>query len=505
MKQHIKRLGKDSVIYGLGDALKRLVTFLLLPVYTRYLTPTDYGRLEILMITSSILFTIGSQGMNSAFARSYAFSKSESQRSLLIRTSHYYLIFSACIIFGLLHLFSKPLSTVLFNQDNSSLSTLVRILAFTSLFQIVSIIPFSLYRVKSQPLKYIRVSLIGFFLQAILNVIFVAVLKIGVKGVLLGNAASAFVVVILNIFSIRNITFFTFSFPKLKDLLMFGLPLIPAGIFSWLMHFSDKYLLQRFTSAHEVGLYSVGSRFSNILSLLIIVPFMMSWSAYAFQIAASDHAKQTFKTVATYLLFILCSLGLCLIVFTPVVIKLMANDQFWDAHKVVLPLVYAGIVYGMLCIFNLGIHIAKKTHYFLYVMCFGAFFNIMFNILFIPKYGMIGAGFISFATNLVITFITYQISQKLYYVPYEKGRFLKIALVFIIASGSSRVFEMPNMYLDILFRTVLMISFFLSLYLAKFFDKREIDLIKRTCYGLIQQKGIYNKIKFGYERIRIRS
>lgn len=504
MKQHIKRLGKDSVIYGLGDALKRIVTFLLLPVYTRYLTPADYGRLEILMVTLNILFTVGSQGMSSAFARSYAFSKSESERAQLIRTSHYYLIFSATIICGLLYLFSQPLSNLLFNQSDVSLSSLIRIIAFTSLFQVVSIIPFSLYRVKSQPIKYIRISLIGFFLQAILNVFFVAILKIGVKGVLIGNAMSAFVVVILNILSIRSVSAFTFSFPKLSNLLRFGLPLIPAGIFSWVMHFSDKYLLQKFNSAYEVGLYSLGSRFSNILSLLVIIPFMMSWTAYSFQIAASDHAKQTFKTVATYLLFLLCSLGLCIIVFTPVAIKLMANSQFWDAHKVVLPLVCASVVYGMLCVFNLGIHIVKKTHYFLYVMCFGAVLNIVLNIIFIPKFGMIGAGFVSFASNLVITFATYQVSQRLYYIPYEKGRFLKISLIFIIVSGSSWMLEVSNIYLDIFFRILLVVSFFLILYFVRFLEKREIDLLRKVGNELLRQKGIYNKVKFGYELIKVR-
>lgn len=503
MKYHIKRLGKDSIIYGLGDALKRLVTLLLLPVYTRYLTPTDYGRLEILIITLNILFTIGTQGMGIAFSRSYAFSKTELQRSQLIRTSHYYLIFSGSIICILLYTFSEPLSKLLFNQSNSTLSSFVRIIAFTSLFQLVSIIPFHLYRVRSQPLKYIRVSLIGFFLQAILSVYFVVVLKIGIKGVLIGNAISAFIIVILNIISTRNIVFFTFSFSQLKDLLKFGLPLIPVGIFTWIMNFSDKYLLQRFASAHEVGLYSLGSRFSNILTLLIIMPFLMSWSVYCFQIATTDHAKQTFKMVTTYFLFVLCSVGMFLIVLTPVVIKLMANSQFWDAHRVVLPLVYANIVYGMLCMFNLGINITKKTYYFIYIMSCGAVLNIVFNIILIPKYGILGAGFVSFATNIIIMSISYCISQKLYYVPYDKYRILKISLVFIVISGCSWLFQMSNIRFDIPFRILLLISFFLSLYLIRFFEKKEIDLIRKLSYNLFQQKGIYNKIKYGCELIKI--
>lgn len=508
MKSHIKRLGKDSVIYGLGDTLKRIVVFLLLPVYTRYLTPTDYGRLELLMVTLNILFIVGSQGIGTAFSRFYGASraelqKSELQRSELIRTSQYYLIFSSMVICSLLHVFSEPFSKLLFDQSNPLLTSFIKIIAFTSLFQIISVIPFMLYRVRLQPIKYITVSLIGFLLQAVLNVYFVVVLKIGVKGVLIGNAISALIVVIINLVSTKNVLFHTFSFSKLKHLLKFGLPLIPVGIFSWIMHFSDKFLLQKFATTHELGLYSIGSRFSNIVTLLIIGPFMMSWGAYCFQIATTDHAKQTFKIITTYFLFILCSLSMCLIVLTPPVIKLMTGKQFWDAYIVVLPLVSANIAYGMFYIFSLGVNVAKKTHYFLYIMSFGATLNIVLNVIFIPKFGMLGAGFVSFISNLVIMFATYSVSQRLYYIPFEKIRFLKICSIFIIISGCSWVFQMSNMLFDVLFRILLIGAFFLSLYLVKFLKENERNYIKRAYNNLLQQKGIYNKIKFGYGLMRV--
>lgn len=508
MKNHIKRLGKDSIIYGVGDALKRMVVFLLLPVYTRYLTPTDYGRLELLMVTLNILFIIGSQGMGTAFSRFYGASRTEIQnselkRSELIRTSQYYLIFSSMIICGLLHIFSEQFSKLLFDQSDPHLTSFIKIIAFTSLFQIMSVIPFMLYRVRMQPMKFITVSLIGFFLQAALNVYFVVVVKTGVKGILLGNAISALVVVIINLVSTKNILFHTFSFLKLKHLLKFGLPLIPVGIFSWIMHFSDKFLLQKFATTHELGLYSIGSRFSNIVTLLIIGPFMMSWGAYCFQIATTEHAKQTFKIITTYFLFILCSISMGLVVLTPLVIKLMAGKQFWGAYIVVLPLVCANITYGMFYMFSLGINITKKTHYFLYIMSFGATLNIILNVIFIPKFGMIGAGFVSFTSNLVITIATYSISQRLYYIPFEKARFLKICSVFIVITGCSWAFQMSNMLFDVLFRILLIVVFFLSLYLVKFLQNNEINYIKRAYNNLLQQKGIYNKIKFGYGLIRV--
>jgi len=114
MKDQIKQLGRDSFVYGMGDALKRMVVFLLLPVYTRYLTPSDYGQLELLGITLTILFIVTSQGMGTAFFRFYGFTQTDFQKSELIGTAHYYLIISSFIVCGFLYAFSKPFSNLLF-------------------------------------------------------------------------------------------------------------------------------------------------------------------------------------------------------------------------------------------------------------------------------------------------------------------------------------------------------------------------------------------------------
>lgn len=500
-KRQIKQLSKDSVIYGLGDALKRMVVFMLLPLYTRYLTPADYGRLELLMVTLNILFIISAQGMSTAFFRHYAFSKNELQRTELISTSYYYMIFSSFIVCGLLYQFSEPMSKLLFDESKSC-PLLIKIIVFTGMFQTMSLIPFQLFRAKLQPVKYVTVSITGFLLQVALNVYFVVVLKIGINGVLLGNAISALLIVIVNVFLIKNSLILKFSFSRLKDLLKFGLPLISVGIFTWVMQFSDKYLLQKFASIHDVGLYSFGSRFANILTLVFIGPFAAAWGAYCFQIAATDNAKESFKTITTYFMFVLSFLGIGLIVLSPLVIKLIASAQFLGAHKVVMPLVCANMVYSMFYTLGLGINIVKKTHYYAYIMCMGAALNVILNITFIPKYGMLGAGFVSFVCYLVIMSVTYCISQKLYYIPFEKGRLLKLFSIFISITACAWMLQMPGIFLDISFRVFLLFSFVLSLYFVKFFRDKEMGLIKKYFYNVLHQKGLVNKIKLGYQLIK---
>ena len=437
--------------------------------------------------------------MGTAFFRFYGFTQTDFQKSELIGTAHYYLIISSFIVCGFLYAFSKPFSNLLFETKLNA--SYIKIIVFTGLFQIISLIPFRLYRAKLQPLKYVTVSLIGLLIQVAFNIYFIIVVKLGVKGVLIGNAISAISVGIINVIVNKDVLILKFSSSKLKDLLNFGFPLIFVSIFFWILQFSDRFLLQKLTSTSEVGLYSLGNRFATILHFLVITPFSIAWGGYCYKIANKENAREIFKQITTYLLFGLCSIGLGLVIFTPLVIKFMASELFLPANKVVLPLVCANITYGMFSIFDLGVNIAKKTHYFVYIMCFGAILNIALNMFIIPKYGMMGASFVSLISYLVIMFITYYISQKLYYIPFEKDRFLKLCFVFLIIAGCSWICQTSNIIFDIIFRIILMTSFFVGLYLLKFFQKKEIDIIKRLYSRLKERKGIFDKIKFGFELI----
>ncbi len=502
MLNQIKQLGKDSLIYGLGDGLKRTIGFLLLPIYTRFLTPADYGQLELLMVMSTMMLIITSQGLSTAFFRFYGFSDSNNRRSELINTSFYYLLFSALISCVLFIVFAKQFALLL-SEESTAFALFVKIIALTAFFQITSIVPFQIYRVKLQTIKFVLVSIIGFLIQVILNIFFVASLKMGVKGVLVGNAISAAFVFVINLFLTRNSLTFKFSMQVLKDMLKFGAPLIFVGIFNWFLQVSDRILLQKLATTDQVGLYSLGFRFASILTIVAIAPFSMAWGAYCFQIATTEKAKETFKTIATYWYFALSFLGLGVLLFSPPLIKLMAAKPFWSACRVVLPLVFMTVVSGMYTIFDLGINIAKKTHYMTFIVGFGAAINIVLNILLIPKYGMMGAAFASFFSFLVIMLITYYVSQKLYFIPFEKLRFYKIGGVFIAISLVSTFVHLPKFLYDLLFRSALFSAFPLGIYLLQFFNSSEKKAMRSIYKNLREQRGLRSKFQYSFSLMQI--
>jgi O-antigen/teichoic acid export membrane protein len=407
-----------------------------------------------LSITLSILSILACQGINNAFFRTYAFIDKEMKASIrdLVSTSYIYMMLSALFVSTLLYIFSEKYSIFLFGKNNSP-ELLVKIIAFTIFFQIVMIVPYTLLRAKMESIKYISISLTQFLFMVFLNIFFVTVLKTGLKGILLGNAVSSFLMAVITFLLIK------------------------------------RHLI-----------FKISKR--GILLLLIVTPFQKVWASFSFQIAAKEQAKETFKTITTYFFLILCFVGILIIVWTPLLIKFVAGEDFRDAYKVVSPLVYANIGGGMFLISVFGMYLLKKTKYISYIVGIGAVVNIILNSAVIPRYGMMGAAFASFVSYMLINFLSYRLSQRFYYIPFDKLRLAKICFIFVIVSLFSSIFQFSNSITDIIYRFILIALFFAGFFVVKFFEDREIIYIKQIYNRLRKNKGISNKLKYAFEFIK---
>jgi len=501
LKSQIKQLGRHSLIFGFGDSLKGMIGFMLLPVYTRFLTPADYGQLELLRTTISVLLVIAAQGIGSAFFRSYVFIEKELNASAndLISTSYLYILLSAFAVSASLYLFSGEYNAFIFGSGTSEI--LVKITAVSLCFEIIMLVPYQVFRAKMESVKFITLSLVHFFLQLALNIYFVTVLRMGVKGILMGNAISSSVMVVATFLMIKKHLVLKISGGVLKDLLAFGFPLIFSSLFYWMLQMSDRFLLQKFSSTHELGLYSLGTRFASVLPMLIVFPFQKVWGAMSFQVAARDDARETFRIITTYFYLLLCFTGAGLIIWSPPVIKIIAGREFWDTHKVIFPLVCANVGSGMLLISGFGIYMLKKTKYISLFVGLSAAANIALNLTLIPVYGMMGAAYVSFASNLLLNFLCYRLSQKVYFIPFDMPRLLKISLIFLAVSVSSTLLHPSNVMADVLYRLFLTALFFGGLIISGFFEYTEIRSMKNAYGRLLEQPGFSNKFKYAYELI----
>jgi O-antigen/teichoic acid export membrane protein len=497
----IRQLGKHSLTFGVGDALKGLIGFLLIPLYTRYLSPADYGTLALITVILSIFSSLACQGQTSAFFRFYAFREKE-QRDLkeLISTSHAYLLFSSSIATLLLIAFANEIS--FFLQGEKGDPKLIVIGAVIVFSQVMGTIPYAFIRAKLESVKYITIALVQFTLQCSLNIVFLVFLGFGVDGVLLGNAISTGLVAI--VISIMLATHFTrkLSMSLLKDLLSFGWPIVFVGMSNWVMNITDRLLLEKLGTTHELGLYSLGSSFANIMLILFVMPFRKVWGAYLFQVATHDDAKESFRDIASYFFLLICFAGAMVVIWIEPVIRIVAGKDFWDAADVVPVLVLANVFSAMVLMFTIGMHIQKKTRVLSYITGVGAASNIILNIVLIPLYGMIGAALASLISYLVIDLLAYRKSQSLYRVPYEASRFVKILVVFSLVAFAASALQFDNLLLDIGFRGALMIAFFLGLNFVGFWRESEVAKAKQVFLRIRSAKGFNGKVRVLGEMMR---
>jgi O-antigen/teichoic acid export membrane protein len=384
----LKELLRHSAIYGLGSIVARVVAVLLLPVYTRYLSPSDYGLIETLVALSAVLTALVAQGMKSAFFRFYFDSAETARRLLVIRTAFWYVLAASTAVLGLGVALAPQISWLLF--DTRSHSELV-MAAFAGLWVAMNYEQLtSLFRVEQRSSAYVAATLTNVAITIAATILLVVVLDEGPLGVLVGNLTGTAVVYAGLLVYNRRALGLQFDRSLLREMNRFGLPLVPSALALWLTNFSDRFFLVKLADTHEVGLYSIGVRIASAI-VLLLTAFRMAWPAFAYSIEDDREAKRTYSFVLTYVVYVCCWLALTLGLLAPWILKLITTEPYYPAENVVAPLAFGVAAFGAFVVVQIGTGRARQTKSNWLVTGAAALVNIALNLILIPPYGRMGA------------------------------------------------------------------------------------------------------------------
>jgi O-antigen/teichoic acid export membrane protein len=438
-----KRLGelaRHSAIYGLGSLVSRFIAVLLLPVYTRYLTPADYGLIETLIALSAILVVLLAAGVKSAFFRFYFDVKDEAGKLRVIRTSFWFTMAMATagLVAGLA--LAGPISQFLF--DTSSHANLVRA-AFVGLWANVNYEQVtSLFRVEQRSVAYLIATLINLGLTVGATLLFVVVWEVGPIGVIVGNFTGTLLVYFGLLAYRRQQLGLEWDRDLLREMNRFGMPLVPSALFLWALNFSDRFFLVKLSGPREVGLYSIGVRMASAI-ILFLAAFRTAWPAFAYSIEDDQEAKRAYSFVLTYIVVITSWMALGLGVLAPWLVRLLTTPSFYSAERVVAPLAFAAAAFGAYIVVVIGIGRARKTRSNWVITGAACVLNIGLNLLLIPTYGMIGAAVATIAAYATLFVGMAWRAQRIYPVPYQWRRVATAAGVAIALTVVGRVTDPP--------------------------------------------------------------
>jgi O-antigen/teichoic acid export membrane protein len=245
------------------------------------------------------------------------------------------------------------------------------------------------------------------------------------------------------------------NFSYLRKYLAFGLPVIPSGLSIWLLSMSSSLILLHMTSLHEVGLFALGVKFGIILDVLAVA-VMTAWEPFFYNKASTDKGPELLSQVGTYFVFIILGLAVAVLLGARSLLHIATTPKFFDAERVV-GFVVVGNIIRSLYLFNVqGIAFKMKTKYFPLIDGAAAIICVGCGLLLIPKYRMIGAA-LSIMIGYLFQFLcTFFISIRLYPIPYQYGRLVKIVLIYSVVLWSLFCVEFNSDLLTLVIRIVLL-------------------------------------------------
>ena len=424
--QQLRRLGRHSAIYGIGGLVSRVIAVLLLPLYTRYLTPSDYGQIETLLALTTVMGLILRAGITSAFFRFYFDVEDDDGRLRVLRTSFWFTMGGGTLGLLLLLLFASPIATLLFGDAGAA--NLVRA-AGVALWATVNYEQMtSLFRVEERSVAFVCASLANVFLTIAITLLLVVSLEKGAIGVIVGNFSGTLIVYLALLGYRREQLGLQFDRGLLREMNHFGIPLVPTALFLWVTNFSDRFFLLELADQGEVGLYSVGVRIASAIALLLTA-FRMAWPAFAYSIDDDREARGTYAFVLTYLVLVTSWVAATLALVSPWLVEWMAAPQFARSADVVGPLAFSVVAYAGYVVVVIGVGRARRTQFNWVVTGAAAVVNVALNLLLIPPYGMMGAAVATIAAYVTMFAGMTWWAQRIFPVPYQWRRVLTAVVV----------------------------------------------------------------------------
>lgn len=492
--EKFKLTGKHGFVYGIGSIIEKAITFILLPLYTTRFTPSDYGILGLLTITGSIIATFFTIGMNYGLLRSYYDYKDEEKRKAVVSTAFYIVLISSFILLVLGLIFSKNFSILLFDSSKYRLHFIIIVL--TSVFNILNVVPFVVFRVKMKSIQFIIFQAIFLLIGIGLILYLVNYLKWGVLGALVGNLAMVTITCFTLYIYIRRDIVLKFLKIEFRKMLLLGSPLILANISVFVFTAIDRYFLNYYSTTYEVGLYNLAYNFGNMITVLLATPISLVWPAMYLSVKDHNNAKDFYSRTLTYVLSISLFLFLIFSLLSKEVLKIFSNEEFWEAYMVIPIIVLTYAIWSIRKIINVAVTIKRKTQGTAVIEVIGAVVNIGLNFLLIPKYKIFGAAYATLITYIVVVCLMFFYNQKLMKLYYEWKRILKVIITAAAIFAIGYFFIIDNIVISIIFKVIIILLFPFLLFLVRFYTKGEIQKAKEFFSNLLRRlKKRRNDIK----------
>jgi O-antigen/teichoic acid export membrane protein len=493
----LRRVALNSSVYFVATLFTKSLSFLLLPLYTRVLTPDDYGIIALAQALAQLIASVVQFGLHHAVSRFYYKHYQQPARlRTYLTTILAALIIETTVLSVVMTVFAETLAPLAFNR--AGMREYFILVAWLAPFTEVIEVTLVTLLASERPVAYSLVSSGRLFSLAMLNILLVVVFKMGARGSLLANLLATGLLAIVAAMLFRPYFSIKLNWADLAQSFKFGLPLMPGLLSGWLLSYFDRIFLSHYGTYANVGIYAVGFTLGTIMTF-IVTSVGQAWSPVFFKSMEEGSAQSRLRVIrATTLLVALYTVvAFGLVVFSREIVAIMTAPQY-RAAATITPLVvlyyYTSSLGGIMLD---RVFFAGKTHWSSIVTLVATVATVAGNFVLIPRFGVMGAACALALGGVTAMIMGFVIGERVYPMRYEYGAFLKITLT--AASLAICALAIPEIGLlpSIGVKLGLVALWFMGVFVLKVFDKDELHAIRDIAQSAVRRASQALRLEWG--------
>ncbi|AIE61378.1 lipopolysaccharide biosynthesis protein [Bacillus methanolicus] len=424
MFAQIKRLGADSLLYAFMNVGTKVIAFIMLPIYTNFLPPAQYGVLGVIDNWTSMLSFLIIFGTDSALAFYYFETKDKDKRLEYVRNVMYFRLFIVAV-FALLVIIAGPwISQLLFK--NPGYVRLLYISIGVLILDTVYVVVLMVLRFDFKTKTVVIYTVGKMLLVAVLSYVFLKYFVQSPEGILIGRIISSLIIFLMMFAISREYLVPKINFTSLKEIIKYAAPLVPASLAFWVIANASVFFLQSFHSLKEVGIYNAATRLATVITLLTS-GVQMAWRPYSMSIKDKENSPDLFAKIYLGLLLIGIFGIMGIATIMPYIIGILGKE-YYEAYQYVALISASSFLNFYYLIISSGLFFTKKTTTISVTFGIVAVINTILNIVLIPQFSIWGAVAAYLIAYMIAVVFIFKQSQKVYYVPVS---FTKMIFLFV--------------------------------------------------------------------------
>jgi O-antigen/teichoic acid export membrane protein len=481
MFNNVARISRQLFAYGTADVFVLAISFLLLPIYTRVLSPREYGALALLLVCEAVLKIFNRWGLDAAFLRFYYEWADGDQRKTLAGTIAGFITVANGAIAALLLVLAVPINRLLF--DSLEFVWPYRLLILNGFLSTFLFLPFTLLRIQERARLFASLTFTQSLGTIVLRLILVVFLRLGLFGIMLADLIMTLVMLATTSRWLRAMLAWRFSSTQLRTVLSYGLPYVPNGVLTHAMGMGDRFILGMYMPLRDVGFYLIAGSVASLIKYFPVA-FDVAWTPFAYDSLQRRDAPALFARMATYAFAVLAVSVVAVSGLAAPLMDLMLPGDYRAVGPLVPILALAMGVQTMRALPATSLNITKKTGVYPTVTAVGAAISIGMYFLLIPRYGMHGAALALLISQILTTALMVYLGQRTYRIPYEAGRLVKVVAISIVTYLAMILLATGSSWGTVAARLALLAIFPVGLLALRFLRPHELADVRKLLANL---------------------